>query len=252
MKPTIGDFFIPDNEVKAPASGSDSDIPAIIEMAKGVARCTSLCVYLIDYATRGFLWFSDNLSIFTGISGDELRRMGYDIFIEHVSEAEQLMLLEINRAGWEKFQQTPVEERLNGWISYSFHFVVGKRKVLVDHRLTPVKLDEQGACRVALCVFSPSSLREPGNVVWRRSDSPEFWEYSLAGRRWHRRTLQPLSDTERQVLLMSFQGQSQQEIADAIHYSVETVKHVKRQLFERFCVKNIAQAVNYASNYRLI
>ncbi|MCC8119808.1 MAG: LuxR C-terminal-related transcriptional regulator [Bacteroidales bacterium] len=57
--------------------------------------------------------------------------------------------------------------------------------------------------------------------------------------------------TERQVLLMSFQGLSQQEIADAIHYSVDTIKHIKRQLFERFGVKNIAQAVSYAANYRL-
>ncbi len=178
--------------------------------------------------------------------------MGFDIFIGHVPEAEQSMLLEINRAGWQKYQQTPLEERTAAWISYSFHFVVGKRKVLVDHRLTAVKLDEQGNCRVALCAFSPSSLKEPGNVVWRRSDSSEFWEYSLVGRRWHRRTLQPLTDTERQVLLMSFQGQSQQEIADAIHYSVETVKHVKRQLFERFGAKNIAQAVSYAANYRLL
>ncbi len=251
MKPNVDDFFIPDNEVKAPVSATDSDIPAIIEMAKGVARCTSLCVYLIDYATRKFLWFSDNLSIFTGISGDELCLMGYDIFIQHVPESEQSMLLEINRAGWEKFQQTPLAERLNLWISYSFHFVVGKRKMLVDHRLTPVKLDDQGACRIALCVFSPSSLKEPGNVVVRQADSPEFWEYSIAGRRWHRRTLQPLTHTERQVLLMSFQGLSQQEIADAIHYSVDTIKHIKRQLFERFGVNNIAQAVSYAANYRL-
>jgi DNA-binding CsgD family transcriptional regulator len=61
-----------------------------------------------------------------------------------------------------------------------------------------------------------------------------------------------LTDVEKEVLKYSAQGYTMNEIADRMFKSVDTIKSCKRLLFARLKVKNIAEALSYASNYRLL
>ena len=61
-----------------------------------------------------------------------------------------------------------------------------------------------------------------------------------------------LNETEREVLLLSAQGHTMNEIADRLCKSVDTIKGYKKALFAKMEVKNIAEALSYATNYRLL
>lgn len=42
------------------------------------------------------------------------------------------------------------------------------------------------------------------------------------------------------------------DIADKLCKSIDTIKACKRGLFSKFGVKNIAEALSYATNYKLL
>ena len=61
-----------------------------------------------------------------------------------------------------------------------------------------------------------------------------------------------LSETEREVLRLSAQGYTMNDIADRLCKSVDTIKACKRNLFAKIGVKNIAEALFHATNYQMI
>lgn len=61
-----------------------------------------------------------------------------------------------------------------------------------------------------------------------------------------------LSEIERDVLVLSAQGYTMNDIADKLCKSVDTIKACKRALFAKLEVRNIAEALSYATNNNLI
>lgn len=61
-----------------------------------------------------------------------------------------------------------------------------------------------------------------------------------------------LSAMERDVLHLSAQGYTMQEIAATLCKSIDTVKACKRALFAKLDVKNIAEALSFVTNYKML
>ena len=69
---------------------------------------------------------------------------------------------------------------------------------------------------------------------------------------WEKKEGITLSETERDVLRLSAQGYTMNDIADRLCKSVDTIKACKRNLFAKMGVKNIAEALFHATNYQMI
>lgn len=86
----------------------------------------------------------------------------------------------------------------------------------------------------------------------KKSGSKSYYEYSLDKHKWIKKEGITLSEMERDVLILSAQGYTMNDIADKLCKSVDTIKACKRALFSKLGVKNIAEALSYATNYRLL
>jgi DNA-binding NarL/FixJ family response regulator len=84
----------------------------------------------------------------------------------------------------------------------------------------------------------------------QRKDDVDYLEYSLSEHIWKRKHGIKLSETEKLVLCLSAQGQTSEEIATAMHRSVDTIKRYKKDLFKKKNVKNITEALICAINNR--
>lgn len=145
-----------------------------------------------------------------------------------------------------------MEERTEYTIQYDFHLTNVRQAYLVHHTLTPLALSRDGKLWLGLCTVAMSSRNVPGHIVMRREGSPEFYEYNLALHRWEVKRSIVLNDTERSVLCLSTQGYTMNDIAARLHKSVDTIKSCKRALFAKLGVRNIAEALYHAANYRLL
>ena len=69
---------------------------------------------------------------------------------------------------------------------------------------------------------------------------------------WIEKEISPLRDAERSILILSAQGFTIYDIADRLCKSVDTIKKYRKNIFKRFDVKNIAAALTYATNYKML
>lgn len=240
MTTNIGDFFLVSNSVHNVTDEDYLKINILINAAKAFARSTHQCVYIIDYFKQNFLYVSENLAYWCGQTSDRIKDFGYRF------------LLEINRKGFDLFNEIPFTERFDYTISYDFHIIHGKKLRLVNHNLTPMVLTKDGRIWLALCTISISARNTPGYIIMKKSGSKSYYEYSLDKHKWIKKEGITLSETERDVLVLSAQGYTMNDIADKLCKSVDTIKACKRALFSKLGVRNIAEALSYATNYKLL
>ena len=154
--------------------------------------------------------------------------------------------------GFKLFNRLPIRETKDYTISYDFHILRGKRERLVNHKLTPLVLTKDGRIWLAIYTISLAACNERGNVIMKKTGSGMFYKYSLYDHKWEKHKEIVLTDNEPEVLSLSTQGYTMNDIADNICMSVDTVKAYKRSIFQKLEVKNIAEAVTYAQNHQLI
>ncbi len=252
MQSNVKDFFIPDNEVKLCDELDYTRVDEYIRSAEAFSRTSYQSVYIIDYFKQNFLYVSPNSMFLCGRTPQQVQALGYRFYLEFVPVDEHPMLLALNNAGFSFFSGLPIEQRLEWYISYDFHIISDGRRMLINHKLTPLALTSDGKIWLALCVVSASNHTEPGHVELHRDGSSQYYEYNMLTRRWDPREMPKLSDGEKTVLTLSIQGYTMAEIADKICLSPDTVKKYRQRVFEKLRVRNISEAVVCATNNKLI
>lgn len=248
----VEEFFIPDNEVRLRQELDYGRTQEYVRAAEAFSRSVYQSVYIIDYFRRKFLFVSPNSLLLCGLSSEQMMKLNYKFYLEYVPAEEPAMLLEFNREGFAFYETVPVEERSDWWTQYDFHIVNAGRRILVNHKLTPLEVTSDGRVWLALCVISASNHTMPGHMEMHRVGSPEFFEYNRAARRWDRRRIPALTDGEKLVITLSIQGFTMVEIAESMCLSPDTIKKYRKQIFEKLGVRNISEAIVAATNNKLI
>lgn len=249
---TPDEFFIPDNEVKLREELDYSRADEYIRSAEAFSRSSYQSVYIIDYFRQNFLYVSPNPMFLCGLSPERVKELGYRFYFDFVPEEEQFLLLTLNRAGFSFYNGIPVEERKDWYISYDFHIVNGGRKILVNHKMTPLVLTSDGRIWLSLCAVSAATHTDAGHIEMHRAGSSDFFEYSTDSHRWIKKHMPSLTEGEKSVLTFSMQGYTMSEIADRICLSPDTVKKYRQRIFEKLEVRNISEAIAVAANNKLL
>lgn len=248
----VRDFFLTSNTVSDISEKEYQKAGIFVDAYDAISRTTYQSLYIIDYYKKNFMYVSDNPLFLCGHTAKEVKQAGYLFYLDHVPEQEQLMLTEINRAGFDFFNKTSCSERMKYTISYNFHLLNEKKKILINHKLTPIQLADDGKVWLAVCVVSFSSREIVGNVEMHKTGDANFWEYSLESHRWTERKGMTLKEKEKEMLQLSAQGYAMNEIADKMCLSLDAIKFYRKRIFEKLGTKNILEAVAFATNHKLI
>lgn len=249
----INSFFSDRNIVR---NISDNDIIQTgnyLEIVKAFARLTYQSIYIIDYQNKAFEYVSDNPLFLCGLTAKEVEQLGYGFYFRNVGKEDLDLLLKINEIGFEFYDKLPIEDRKNYSISYDFHITNEKKNtILINHKLTPMFLNEEGKIWKAMCIVSLSPNHSSGNIIISKQDSDIVWKFNLNSNKWEKEEKIKLSDRETEILRLYARGLTITEIAEKIFVSADTVKFHRRKLFEKICVQNITEALSYATNNKLL
>ncbi|MCI6491042.1 helix-turn-helix transcriptional regulator [Prevotella sp.] len=252
MKANIDKYFISANAVDDIPESHYQKLEPVLQTIEAFTRNTNKVVYMVDYLKKNFLYSSANIEDLCGITKEEMVEMGYLFHFQYVPRKEQQMLLELNKAGFEFYENLPKNERDGYSISYDFHVMKGDRVTMIHHDLTYLVTTRKGRILLALCTMSPSSSMTPGNIIMRKEGCRTIHEYNLETHEWIERKLPKINATEKTILTRLMQGYTMEEISNNEGVSLNTLKASKRLLFQKLNVNNISQAIAYCMNYKLL
>jgi DNA-binding CsgD family transcriptional regulator len=223
-------------------------IAVYVDFIEAFSRLSNQCVYIADMYKGTLPYVSDNPLFLCGLSAIEAAQLGTkfnDLFVPADDLAQNREILK----KWLEFMDAiPENEKKSYSVSYDYHI----QKQLVQVTMTPTFLTDDGKIWITLCKIATSTQHESGNGKIFKKNSSDFWQYNFGGRRWEKKMMFQLSDNERQVINLSLQGYTETEIGTKIYRSKDTIKSIKRKLFERMEVSNITEAVSYAIYHGLI
>jgi len=249
----INRFFNDKNEVGKDADIDFSQSGDYLEAVKALARTTYQSLYVINYQTKAFEYVSENPLFLCGKSSEEVKELGYAFYFQNVKPEDVEMLIKINKAGFDFYETIPVEERKLYSISYDFYLINGKKNlILVNHKLTPMFLTEEGQVWKALCIVSLSNSSSSGNVVLSKEGSDTLWKYDYITDIWEKTEKIKLSSREYDILSLYASGLTINEISEKLFITADTVKFHRKKLFEKIGVNNIAEALTYAKTNKLL
>lgn len=246
-------FFSHKNSVGELTDADASQSFHYIEAVIAFGRTTNKSIYVIDYERKGFEYVSSNPLFLCGHSAQEVLEMGYDFYFKHVPEEDLNLLLRINTIGFDFYEQIPRHDRKEYTISYDFLLKTDAgKKLLINQKLTPIFLTENGKIWKALCIVSLSTKQKSGNITIHRNSSNETFQYDLKGNYWKLITKVELSNREKEIIQYSIRGYPINEIAEKLFISPDTVKFHRKKLFEKLEVGNISEAISYVTVNKLI
>lgn len=247
------DLFTFKNTVDTVSKTDKKQLSSYLDSIKAFARITYSSIYVIDYHKKNFDYVSQNPLFLCGLSAEEVKSLGYDFYFKYVAKQDVELLNIINRVGFEFYDNIPKDERLLYSISYDFHLQNDKGNIfLVNHKLTPIFLTESGKIWKAICIISLSNNKESGNIYISKQNENRSWYYNLQERFWETKKRIILSEREREILLLSIQGYTINKVADKLFVTASTIKFHRKNLFGKLGVSNIAEALAFATNNKLI
>jgi len=224
-----------------------------LEAVKSFARLTYESIYVINYEKMTFEYVSENPLFLCGYTPEEVLNMGYEFYFKNVPEADLELLNAINEAGFDFFKTIPDKEKKQYSIRYDFHLINkdGKR-MLINHKLTPLFLTSDGKMWKAMCIVSISPHKNSGNICIHKQGTDELWQLDIEKNLWEKSVKPKLTEREIEILHLYAQGLTINQIAEKICVAPDTVKYYRRRIFERLGVSNTVEALSYAVNSRII
>ena len=223
-----------------------------INALKATARIAYESIYVIDFKARRFLYVSPNPMFLGDYKPEEVEELGYEFYTKMVPKEEIDLILEVEEVSHQFLHRQPIEERPLLTLSYDFHINNCGHIQLINHRMTPLIVADNGEVWLTLCYVSMSNNNKPGNVMIRKQGESGYWIYNLESKRWIKHPDIVLSEAEKEVLLMSARGLTIDQIADTTKRAKDTIKSRRRSLFEKLGVKSITEALAFAVNHKLI
>ena len=253
MKNTSHSTLLTKNHIRKITDDERHQQPDYLESIKAFARLTYESIYVINYETMTFEYVSENPLFLCGHSPADVMKLGYEFYFKNVPEEDLTLLNIINEAGFDFFQNLPGKEKIQYSITYDFHLLKPDgKKMLINHKLTPLLLTKEKKMWKAMCIVSISHHKNPGNVCIHKQGSDELWELGLKNKAWHKSVKPKLTRREIEVLQLHAQGLSINEIAGQLSVAPDTVKYYRRQIFDRLNVSTISEALSYAVSSKLI
>ncbi|WP_196886032.1 response regulator transcription factor [Aureivirga sp. CE67] len=249
----VDDFFSLKNTVGSVNEEETKQTALYLEAVKAFSRTSYKSIYVVDYLKKGFEYVSENPLFLCGYTAKEVEEMGYDFYIKSLPEEDLELLLALNTAGFDFYDKIPLEERKKYSISYDFHLRNKEGKTfLINQKLTPIFLTEDGKIWKAICIVSLSTAEKAGNIQIYKQGSKKIYKYNIEKDYWKEEETLQLTTREKEILHYSARGYTVNDIAEAIFVSPNTVKFHRKKLFDKLEVTSIGEAISYATHNKLI
>jgi len=224
-----------------------------LQIIKDMLRICNENILILDYYKGEYAYVSSKDYLYCGYSENEVLEMGSS-FIQKITEDEDKQFIERVQGLFIEYIHTLPLERRGKVTLFMNHRVKDKRgsQFSIDIRLTPFLLNKDGYIWMMLGTASFSAKAQQMEAYIETSDSLERHNYSFTKKCFVPTKMETLTDKERLILLLNSRGYTEQDTANNLHISVNTVKSHKRNIYKKTHTTNFSEAFVYASMHRML
>ena len=214
------------------------------ELIQAMENVSSCSYFIIDYQKRTFAYIPDNSQFLCGYKKEEVMQQGLTHYSKIMKEKEAGQIQEANRIAFTFFQQIPLEKRKGFTLEYTFCMLnKNGTSSIVRHKQTPIVLTNTGDIWLSLCAIQPTAT--PNNEAIMLKNKKENEEFTL---NWNTKsfavsTPTKLSNKETEILQMLASGNTENQIAEQLFISSNTVKYHKKSIVKKLNVGTIKEAI---------
>ncbi|MGU3376441.1 response regulator transcription factor [Chryseobacterium sp. M5A1_1a] len=239
------DLFDKNSEIETPKN--------YLEELRGLARMTFGGVYIVDLIHEKIEILSGNSVFFSGLKCSEVERLGYNYYRKYTRNNGLKILRKVHTIGFKFFECLSSEEKRTHSITFDFHMAdPNDAHVLLNHKMTPVKICENGDIAKLICVVSFSQNRTAGNICVSRNESKTYWRFNLSTDKWFEESRIKLKKREIEIMRLYLQGLTIEKIAEQLYLSASTIKFHRTRLFDKLGVNNITEAISFVKKNNLL
>jgi DNA-binding CsgD family transcriptional regulator len=99
---------------------------------------------------------------------------------------------------------------------------------------------------------SLSPNQQAGNIEAHIDGKENYWTYSLKYHKWEKQETVMLTDKEKEILVYSAQGMTEEQIAACIDPGIHAIKFRKQKLFKKLGVNKMSSAISIAFLKKMI
>jgi DNA-binding CsgD family transcriptional regulator len=208
--------------------------------------------FVIDFYKRKITTAAMETQLFTGYPSDLIEEYGLDFYKIILPKDEVKWWEQLNKAIHDIFLSFQKLERHN--LTFSYELIAkdaNKRDVILQHTLTPYKLDENGNLWLGLCrVKTTKRLSVLGKAFVTNSETGEQFDY-VEGQ-FLPSTVKLLTHLEIEILNHMTRGLQRKEIANTLNVSESTMKKKIQDIYKKLNATTSAAAVYKATQMNII
>lgn len=225
-----------------------------LNLIKAFDVLTCQLFFIIEQETEKIIYISPKFFDIFQEMGNTISTCHIDFltFLEMFTNKTSSSLKEVY-SKWAHFLKTyPEDERHNFIFEGTLRRKFQNKELYFTIFQTSIEEPQCKHLKYSLCSISISSLK--------RYEMPKIWNtkthdiyiYNYKKHTWEIEPPIILSDTEKNILILSARGFTITDIAETINKSTETVKSSKQRIFHKFGTRNIQQAIIFAINHNMI
>ena len=211
---------------------------------------------VLDFKRRTFQYIPNHDLILCGYTQETPKMIGYNFFKEVIHPEDMPLWINIHNTLLDSLNNNKLPAEQVNYFSFLLRvksFLSSNKKS--DYLMTYVKLkprwvDKQ--LRYGICMLSPSVVQKPDHQLYVHYNNMDYADHSFEINKWKHYQFSPLNKKQKEMLVWAQQGFSLKETADKMNVTTKTIENIRKVLFEKIGVNTIEQAIQYASNRKLI
>jgi len=241
------------NETEKMQSLTD-EIPMLL--VKSTIRSISNLFYesvlVFDIGTQKIWYLSLSSGLSKKLASYNLQDKSFPYLVETISGVAAFELQVYLNTIIKHYKQTESTIRRNMVYMTDMPILLYEGKSWATYRFSPLFEDKQGNFNLCVVAISFSTGHLCKRVMAMNQDNGKREIYDPTISQWKDWNIPELTQIEINVLALSAQGLSLNEISLVLHKALDTIKSARKRIFRKFKVDNIMQAIICALNNKVI
>jgi len=221
-----------------------------------VSSMMTEALVILDFHQKNFLFMSNHNLSLGGFTLENSKEHGYDFFKKTIHPDDLPFWIDVHHAIIDSLNNDVLPADKVNYFSFllrvrsAFSFKKKTDYLMIYVKMKPKWINEQ--LRYGICLLSASVMRKPNRHLHVHYINKGHSEYSFQTQKWTHHPFSLLSERNREMLVWAQQGLSIKETADKMDVITKTIEKMRQNLFGKWEVNSIEQAIQYANNRRLL